>query len=922
MSKVSCQELVLRPIVFTQPLRIVEPQYWVPHIPFAFWIVEALRPRTFVELGTMSGNSYSAFAQAVQLHSVECACYAIDTWKGDQHTGQYGPDVFEDWRPFHDQHFGAFSRLVPSTFDDALEKFEDGSVDLLHIDGFHTYEAVRHDFESWRPKLSARAVVLFHDVNVRERDYDVWRFWDELTRQYPCFTFLHGHGLGVTGVGRDLPPDVRALVENVPRDSHETFIIRQFFGTLGEALLAQPREAANKRREAMLLHEIETAVGERDRLVPAATDREPLAATLAQKAREEAAAHVVAAQAAARDREAALQELEAARSEVAAATRDRGTALRELETARRQAEAATRERDTALQELEAARREVAAANHDRDASRHGLEAARREGEAAGLENEVARRQVRDLTRQSKLLRLRLQRAAEQIEADRHRMTAAQAELMATRGELMATRAEVPGLRERMTGAEAVIAEMRGSTSWKITWPVRRLSPAMPRLAAAGRWTLRKLEPVLRPRLAQVHPMAQPLIAPASPSPQAEPLASGGDPVSAVLDTGLKGELDWLAPVVLIIDSIYPRPDRDAGSVEAMNFIDMFHTLGYQVAFVADAEFSADNPARRALTTMGVYCVSQSDYESVEAFLTAASATLDVCVLSRVHSGGRYMEAVKRLCPDTKIVFNTVDLHHIREEREALLKKDRRALNLAWRTRERELAIARLADATIVVSESEAVLLSETIPGTPVYTIPLVYKSPSRTNGFASRHGIGFIGNFIHSPNVDAVDYFLDTIWPEVRSRLPGVPFYIIGPGIPDEIWRRTEPGVIVIDHDPDLAARLEELRVTVAPLRYGAGAKGKIISSLAQGVPCVATSIAAEGMGMVAGEAITVGDTPEEFCRHVVTLHTDSEAWTKLSERGLAFTASRHSFANARRVLAQLLSTINAPAKEVVDTAN
>ena len=110
MSKVSCQELVLRPIVFTQPLRIVEPQYWVPHIPFAFWIVEALRPRTFVELGTMSGNSYSAFAQAVQLHSVECACYAIDTWKGDQHTGQYGPDVFEDWRPFHDQHFGAFSR--------------------------------------------------------------------------------------------------------------------------------------------------------------------------------------------------------------------------------------------------------------------------------------------------------------------------------------------------------------------------------------------------------------------------------------------------------------------------------------------------------------------------------------------------------------------------------------------------------------------------------------------------------------------------------------------------------------------------------------------------------------------------------------------------------------------------------------------
>jgi glycosyltransferase involved in cell wall biosynthesis len=865
-------------------MRIVEPTYWVPHIPFAFWIVEALRPRTLVELGTMSGNSYSAFAQAVQLRSVESACYAVDTWKGDAHTGQYGPEVFEELLQFHDQHFGAFSRLVPSTFDDALEKFEDGYIDLLHIDGFHTYEAVRHDFEAWLPKLSPRAVVLFHDVNVRERDYDVWRFWGELTRQYPCFTFLHGHGLGVAGVGRDLPPDVRAIVEQVPCDSHETFMVRQFFGTLGEGLLAQPREAAHKRRQAMLRHEIETAVAERDRLIATAAEREQLAAVLLQQPSEEAAANVTGEQ------------------EEAAAN-------------------VTGEQ---------------AANRGCDASVHDLDAARREGEAARRESEVARRQLRDLTRQSKLLRIRLQRAGEQIESDRRRMTEAQAQLMATQAEVQAlqerltgpeaqarwtaTQAENEALRERLTAANAVIAAIQSSTSWKITWPVRRLSRTMPLVAAAGRWTLRSLEAGLRSPLGRIPTAAHLPIEPTPTLPQADPLAVAIVPacVGAAVQAGLKRELDWLAPVVLMIDCIYPRPDEDAGSLEALHFIEMFQTLGYQVAFIADTEFSVDSPARKALTTLGVYCVSHSDYGSVEAFLTAASAALDVCFLSRVHSGGRYVEAVKRLCTHAKIVFNTVDLHHVREEREALLKKDRRALNLAWRTRERELAIARLVDATIVVSQSEALLLSETIPGTPVYTIPLVHKSPSRTNGFMPRCGVGFIGNFMHSPNVDAVDYFLDTIWPDVRNRLPGVPFYIIGPGIPDKIWGRTELGVIVVDHVPDLAARLEELRLTVAPLRYGAGAKGKIISSLAHGVPCVATSVAAEGMGIVPGEAIAVGDTPEAFCQQVVTLHTDEEAWTKLSDGGLAFAASRYSFANARRLLAQLLSTINAPVREAV----
>ena len=160
---------------FEEPDRVVDPPSWLEHIPFAFWIVDALRPAVLVELGTQSGNSYASFAQAVQTLGLPTACYAVDTWQGDSQAGFYDERVFAEWAAYHDRHFAAFSRLIRSTFDEAAEHFPDGSIDLLHIDGCHTYESVSADFERWRPKLSRRGVILLHDINVRERDFGAWR---------------------------------------------------------------------------------------------------------------------------------------------------------------------------------------------------------------------------------------------------------------------------------------------------------------------------------------------------------------------------------------------------------------------------------------------------------------------------------------------------------------------------------------------------------------------------------------------------------------------------------------------------------------------------------------------------------------------------------------------------------------------------
>jgi hypothetical protein len=225
--------------VFQEPDRVVSPSSWLEHIPFAFWLVDALRPALLVELGTQSGNSYAAFAQAVQRLGLSTTCYAVDTWLGDAQSGFYDEKVFTEWAAYHDRHFSAFSRLIRSTFADAAVRFSDGSVDLLHMDGCHTYEAVSADYELWRPRMSRGGVILIHDINVRERDFGAWRLWEELKRQSPSFTFLHGHGLGVLAAGTEFPEPLRWLFSRASTDLDDVSAVRQFFAHIGGVVSAR-----------------------------------------------------------------------------------------------------------------------------------------------------------------------------------------------------------------------------------------------------------------------------------------------------------------------------------------------------------------------------------------------------------------------------------------------------------------------------------------------------------------------------------------------------------------------------------------------------------------------------------------------------------------------------------------------------------
>ncbi len=191
----------LSPASFASPEVLVVDSAWVEHAPFAFWIVERHRPDVLVELGTHTGYSYLCFCQQVRKSNLATRCFAVDTWHGDAHAGFYGEDIFSNLSRYHDPRYGQFSRLVRSSFEEAVGQFADASIDLLHLDGRHFYDDVRQDFEMWRPKLSARAIVLFHDTQVRERDFGVYSFWEEISSGLPHFEFRHCFGLGVLGFG-------------------------------------------------------------------------------------------------------------------------------------------------------------------------------------------------------------------------------------------------------------------------------------------------------------------------------------------------------------------------------------------------------------------------------------------------------------------------------------------------------------------------------------------------------------------------------------------------------------------------------------------------------------------------------------------------------------------------------------------------
>lgn len=366
------------------------------------------------------------------------------------------------------------------------------------------------------------------------------------------------------------------------------------------------------------------------------------------------------------------------------------------------------------------------------------------------------------------------------------------------------------------------------------------------------------------------------------------------------------------PRILVIDANVPEPDKDAGSVVAIWHLRLLLDLGYEVTFLP-VSLQPFGPYGAALQAMGVELIHAPYVRDIHAWITAHAAEFDLFWLVRFGEGGAFIERLRQLCPLTPVVLNTCDLHFLRAEREAKRQGGaREALENAWRIRDRELAVIGAADDTILVSTYELDHLRGMGRADSFSIIPLVMETAARVPPHAGRSGIAFVGGYQHTPNVDAVLWFVDTVWPVLRAALPDLEFHVVGSNPPPAILSLSAPGVRVHGFVKDLDAFLARRIATVAPLQYGAGIKGKIGSSLAAGVPCVSTTVGAEGMGLRDGETILIADDPETFVGQVARLVADPALWARISRAGQDFVAAEYSPEVTRARLLRLIAKVGA----------
>ena len=354
--------------------------------------------------------------------------------------------------------------------------------------------------------------------------------------------------------------------------------------------------------------------------------------------------------------------------------------------------------------------------------------------------------------------------------------------------------------------------------------------------------------------------------------------------------------------VLVIDALTPRPDRDSGSVRLRNLMRLLCREGAHVVFLP-SNGHYDGRYTDALRQLGVevWCAPHS--ARAPAWLAEHGPRFDVAMVCRHYVANEFLPLLRRHAPRARLVFDSIDLHYLRETRTADITADATMARAAGRTRRRELGAVAAADITLVVSSVERDVLEADAPGARVEVLSNVHEVAGPGFAFDLRNDMVFVGGFRHPPNVDAMRWFVGDVLPRIRERLPGVRLHCIGADVPPEIAALADaPGVLMHGYVPDITPYMDGCRLAVAPLRYGAGVKGKVNLSMAHGQPVIATSCAAEGMHLVDGHDALVADDAQGFADATVRAYSDRVLWEQLAANGLENVA-RHFSADAARAV-------------------
>jgi len=358
--------------------------------------------------------------------------------------------------------------------------------------------------------------------------------------------------------------------------------------------------------------------------------------------------------------------------------------------------------------------------------------------------------------------------------------------------------------------------------------------------------------------------------------------------------------------VLVVDARVLMPDHDSGSLRMFNLLKIFQRLGFKVSFIPD-NLHYHEKYTPLLQSVGIECFYFPYLQKIGEYLEHFGSQYQVVLLSRADFAEKHIDAVLRHCPQAQVLFDTVDLHFLREQRQAALSGDKLLKEAAELRRLQELGLARKAQQTLVVSPVEVELFRQEAPDVKVALLSNIHAAEGRQAPWQARKDILFIGSFEHPPNADAMHWFIDEVFPLLRKQKPDITLRIVGGGAPKNLLAKAGPGIEFTGFVDDIAPLFNSIRLSVAPLRYGAGVKGKINSSMSYGVPVVGTTVAAEGMGLVHGADVLIADTAADFVACILRAYDDEQLWYALSNAGLANIERCFSFEVATQQLQDIL---------------
>jgi GT2 family glycosyltransferase len=357
--------------------------------------------------------------------------------------------------------------------------------------------------------------------------------------------------------------------------------------------------------------------------------------------------------------------------------------------------------------------------------------------------------------------------------------------------------------------------------------------------------------------------------------------------------------------MLVVDALTPDPTRDSGSLRLINIMRLLGEQGWRITFMANNR-RASTGEITLLGRLGVHVLCKPWAPTLNTWLKQHGRDVNAAMLCRHYIAEPYLPLVRRLAPQATVLFDTVDLHFLREMRAAEHTGNAALARQANASRTRELALIAAADITFVVSPVEHAMLRELVTGSRVELLSNVHEVYGRSADFDARHGLVFVGGAGHPPNADAVLWLVDEILPRVHAVRPDITLHLVGDIHESERVALTRPGVIVHGRVDELEPWMNRCRIALAPLRYGAGVKGKVNMAMSHGLPVIATSIAAEGMHLVDGRDVLLADDPASFATSIVRLHDDKALWLTLSDGGLANVGNHFSLDTARETLKRI----------------